>query len=363
MSQPLVSILMGAYNAEKHVGIAVESVVRQSYRDIELLVMDDGSTDRTGEILDYFAQKDQRVRVFHQENIGLTASLNNLIQEAKGEFLARLDADDLAYPDRLAHQVDYLLNKPEVGVVSCWVQHILENGNPTVCYCPPDDQDFITHHIEYGPNPLVHSSVMMRKSILDNVEGPYRFLYSQDIDLWMRLLSHTQFGVVEGVLIVQRQHGGQMSVHNIQMRLELSVYIRELHMRRKNGQEEGDWQEKQRQIVARFTSDQSRRAQAAMSLYLEGRTDLMKQGNRREIIQIFLKAMLMSRAVRTKAFFLLILTLMPFRISIPFLSHRNSRSNLLAGFFRDLDEVTSPQQRSAHEAYLRSLERAYPSYE
>ena len=126
---PLVSVLMSAYNGERFLRGAVESILRQSLRDLELIVINDGSTDATGEILDKCQEGDPRVRVFHQANVGLIESLNRGAGFARGEYIARMDADDIAHRDRLALQMSVLAKHQELGVVGGAIEVIKREWN------------------------------------------------------------------------------------------------------------------------------------------------------------------------------------------------------------------------------------------
>src|SRR5438067_12011849 len=114
--QPAISVIMSVYNAEAFLEAAVQSVLMQSFSDFEFIIIDDGSTDRSNQILQDYARKDNRVRLISRPNKGLTASLNEGLKLARGEFIARMDADDVAAPDRFKIQVEYLRDHPEVSV-------------------------------------------------------------------------------------------------------------------------------------------------------------------------------------------------------------------------------------------------------
>jgi glycosyltransferase involved in cell wall biosynthesis len=107
-SAPLVSVVMSVFNGQAFLSEAVESILQQTLRDFEFVVIDDGSTDGTGDILSTFVERDKRMRVFRQENQGRPKSLNDGIALASGKYIARMDADDIALPDRLGKQVDFM---------------------------------------------------------------------------------------------------------------------------------------------------------------------------------------------------------------------------------------------------------------
>jgi hypothetical protein len=187
---PKVSVLMSVYNAERHVGEAIESILGQTFRDFEFAIFDDGSTDGTSEILRGF--DDERIMlVENDENIGLTRSLNRGLRLARGEYIVRLDADDVALPERLEKQVQFLDTHPDVGLLGCAVEYIDPQGRTLGfqrVYREELDK-LLAYH-----NWFHHSATAFRRECLDRV-GSYReaFRYAQDYDLWLRILE--QYGV------------------------------------------------------------------------------------------------------------------------------------------------------------------------
>ena len=128
MSSPIVSVVMSVLNGERFLREAVESILDQSLREFEFIIINDGSTDFSGSILDSYQHKDPRLRVVHQENMGLVESLNRGCGLARGKYIARMDADDIAIQDRLRWQADFMETHPEVGVVGGAVEVIDTTG-------------------------------------------------------------------------------------------------------------------------------------------------------------------------------------------------------------------------------------------
>ena len=245
-----VSVLMSVYNGEEFLPSAIMSILNQEGVEFELIVTNDGSTDRSGMIVDHFARLDPRVRVIHQENRGIPFSANHMLSLSRGEFVARLDADDIAYPGRLAQQVAYLTARPEVGLVGTWTNYVMADGESIVVVCLPDDDGVIKHSLNGGINPFVHSSVMFRRELLLQLGLTYRFLSSQDYDLWLCLVPHTRFGMVESVLTAYRSHSANMSKHKLDQRMKIRQLITTLHRKRQAGQPEGDWEAQLNEILA-----------------------------------------------------------------------------------------------------------------
>jgi glycosyltransferase involved in cell wall biosynthesis len=209
MKPPLISVLMAVHNGERFLAEAVQSILDQTLPDFEFLIVDDGSTDRTPFLLDDFARRDSRVRVLPQANQGLTQSLNTLLGEARSEFIARMDADDVSHPERFAAQVDYLRRHPACAAVGTGAVVVDATGQPLRGELPPDDPAALREMIRSGQcNPLRHGSAMLRASMLGWLRPVYRFRYSQDFDLWVRLLERHELGMVPRVLYQTREHGG-----------------------------------------------------------------------------------------------------------------------------------------------------------
>jgi len=233
-----VSVVMGVKNGQRYLERAVTTVLGQNDVDLELLVMDDGSTDATGAILANIAERDPRLRVFTQKNRGLGASLNTLIAESDTPLIARMDADDLSLPWRLADQVAYLRSRTEVQMVGTWAAFLGPDGLVRGCQCYPDDDRWLGGQLLAGRNVFVHSSMMMRRSALDRLEGPYRFRFVQDYDLWLRIAELGPVGMVKRVGLVSRWHGARVSGRTFTARRHLHESILALaRERRQTGAE------------------------------------------------------------------------------------------------------------------------------
>jgi glycosyltransferase involved in cell wall biosynthesis len=182
---PRVSVIMSVYNERNYVRHAVDSILAQTWSDFEFLIIDDGSTDDTaGVICEY---TDRRIRLVRQTNQGLERSLNRAILLAQGAYLARMDADDVCRPDRLALQVSFLDQRPSCGLVGscCTVQW---DGDSVPKHTRVPNTDRAIRKRIFRENPFVHSSVMVRRSILDQI-GLYKPEYRWgDYELWCRVL-------------------------------------------------------------------------------------------------------------------------------------------------------------------------------
>jgi glycosyltransferase involved in cell wall biosynthesis len=205
---PKVSVILAAYNAEKYLVSAVQSILDQTFTDFELLLFDDGSKDSTPQIVADFGKKDPRVVPISRANKGLTPTLNEGISRAQGEYLARMDADDLSLPRRFAEQVKYLDEHPECVCLGSRVTLVDPYASPI-----KDTDHKLTHEeIEAGLLKgvgwsIVHPAAMMRADAVRKVGG-YReqFKTSQDLDLFLRLSEIGRLANLAEPLVQYRQH-------------------------------------------------------------------------------------------------------------------------------------------------------------
>ncbi|PLX28259.1 glycosyltransferase [Candidatus Parcubacteria bacterium] len=185
-----VSVLMSAYNAERFIGSAIESILNQSFTDFECVIVDDGSTDNTFEIIEQYRKNDPRIHIVHNEqNIGLTRSLNIGSSHCKGVYIARLDADDVCHQDRLKEQYDFMESHQDIALCGSMARYVDEHGQKIGEKNLPTDYMHIKKKLLFN-NQFVHSSLFMRKHVLD-AEGFYHesFKASQDYELVLRIAS------------------------------------------------------------------------------------------------------------------------------------------------------------------------------
>lgn len=188
---------MPVYNAEKFLHDAIDSVLKQSFENFELIAIDDGSTDESGKILDEYADLDPRIIVRHRENRGLVSTLNESISIAKGSYIARLDSDDIAFPNRFEDQAAILAANPDVVLVAGCFEVFDEDSEYLYREVVPERDEDIKRSM-YLRNPIGHSSVMFRKEAFDRVGG-----YSddcgptEDYELWSRLAKIGKFHSLE----------------------------------------------------------------------------------------------------------------------------------------------------------------------
>lgn len=216
MASPSVSVVMSVFNGEAYLAQAVESILNQTFRDFEFIIIDDGSTDRTPEILAGYARRDRRVRVFPQKNIGRAESLNRGIALSSSPLIARMDADDISEPARLQRQVEFLKGHPDVGLLSCAFEMISEGGGLLRRVDLPLTDSDIRFHMRRW-NAFCHPAVMMKTDAFFSTSG-YRkaLLDADDYDLWLRMAEHTNLANIDEVLLRYRVHPGQASIANME---------------------------------------------------------------------------------------------------------------------------------------------------
>lgn len=203
---------MGVYNGERHLAKGLKSILCQTLTDFEFIIINDGSTDKTGEILDRAANQDTCIKVIHRENAGLTKSLIHGCELARGKYIARQDADDYSYPERIERQFKHLESNPDVVMVSCWGNITGPQGELlSEIRRSTDDAEATALLLNDMVGPAGHGSVMFRKAAYESVGG-YRpaFYFAQDNDLWLRLCQKGKIAYVPKIL-----YSYQMSTESI----------------------------------------------------------------------------------------------------------------------------------------------------
>jgi glycosyltransferase involved in cell wall biosynthesis len=240
----VTSVVMPAYNAERYLSQAIESVLAQTYRDFELIVVNDGSTDHTREIAENYAAQDARVRVYTQTNAGTAPALNRGIELAQSEWVFLMHADDLMRPNRLERQLAFIAEHPELSVASSLVRHIDSKdrviGKDNSCLTTYEAVDKLV-----AANELIgfnHPSVALRKSSVLAVGG-YRqpFWPAEDIDLWNRLVEKGYKVLVQPEFLLDyRMHGSSASISSARVTRQKVRWLKDCMLRRRSGQPEQD---------------------------------------------------------------------------------------------------------------------------
>jgi Glycosyl transferase family 2 len=224
---PLVSVLMSVHNDDAFVAAAIESVLRQTLSDLELIVVDDASTDETPVRLDVFTDR-RIVRVRNQEKLGLAASLNLALDRAQGEYVARLDADDVAFPHRLERQVAEI---GDAGILGTAVHDLDAAGRQGRFHRNPVGPRAVRWHALFS-SPFFHPTVLLAREPLEAHGLRYdpAYLESEDYDLWTRLLQHVDGANLAEALVAKRVHASQASARrrDMQESFQRQVALREI---------------------------------------------------------------------------------------------------------------------------------------
>jgi GT2 family glycosyltransferase len=219
-----ISVIIPAYNAESFIAETLNSVLTQSYRDLEVIVIDDGSTDRTAKIVEKIARGDTRVRLVFQQNAGVAAARNAGIKVVRGEWFAFLDADDIWHPHKLEKQLRRFQQLDEtIGLVYCWSALIRETNDLTGGYIAFSFNGDVGHALTYLNFIGNASAPLIRRSVIEDVGGFDITLKAQqaqgceDWELYMRIAERYQFDVVPEFLVSYRQQSAAMSRNSTSM--------------------------------------------------------------------------------------------------------------------------------------------------
>lgn len=207
-TRPLISVLMSVYNEEAFLNEAIDSILAQTVQNFELIIVNDCSNDRTGEILHGYT--DPRIHVIkNKENKGLTANLNRAIEEAGGVYIARMDGDDIAHKDRFEKELDYLKKHPELQLISCRTETF---GNEQLCSDIQGDSEYLRCRMLVRPV-LAHPGFMARGEVFRELGYRYdeSFRQAQDYELAARLSRSHAIGICPEILLAYRSHKGQVS--------------------------------------------------------------------------------------------------------------------------------------------------------
>jgi glycosyltransferase involved in cell wall biosynthesis len=226
-SHPIVSVVMPVYNSEHYLRAAVESILAQTLSDFELIAVDDGSTDGSASILADFCKQDERVVIISSpQNQGIVSALNRGLQMARGEYIARMDSDDISLPERFERQVEFLETHPQVGVLGSKAIFMDSYGRDIARVGHPIG-DLSIRWTSLLANVFFHPTVMIRRSILTDYDLGYRpdFQSVEDYDLWVHLLAHTQAANLDRPLVRYRVHAESISSQYNQKQKEKHAQI------------------------------------------------------------------------------------------------------------------------------------------
>jgi len=211
-ARPGVTVLLPVYNQAQYIGACIESLLAQTYTNFELLIINDGSTDGTVRVCQSF--QDERIRLItNKENKGIIYTLNRGLKVAQAPLIARMDADDLATPDRLAHQHSYMEKHPEIGGVASWIIKIDAAGNKLkdASALLNDDPTYVTWRLMYD-NPIAHTTMMFPTELVREIGGySKKALHTEDYELWSRIHRIRPIHILPEYLIYYRVHNQSLS--------------------------------------------------------------------------------------------------------------------------------------------------------
>jgi glycosyltransferase involved in cell wall biosynthesis len=229
---PRVSVLIGCWNNADTLRQAIDSILAQTAKDLELIVVDDGSTDRTPELVEGVQKTDERVRYLPLAHMGISRSLNNGLGAARGNYVAFQDADDWSLPERIEREQQQLERRPEVAVVGCRMREVDRRGavlTPRTTFAAGD-----VNSVLLSFNPIPNSCAMVRRhAALDAGGFDPRYRYAMDYDLWLRLAEHHVITTVDQELAVRRMTGSNVAAQRERAQTAETIRMRIEALRRR----------------------------------------------------------------------------------------------------------------------------------
>ncbi len=209
---PEISLIMSVYNGEEYLSEAVESVLNQTFKRFELIVINDCSTDKTGEILDRYAKLDNRVKVYtNEENLRLPSSLNKGMEYASGKYIARMDADDICLPERLEKQYDFMEKNPNIALSSCRFM-TLKKGVISSGGCGGKTDSESVKALLLVTNPILHPGIIAKADVIKSLGYDKNFTCTEDMELWTRfIMAGYEVRIMPEYLMIYRLHDKQIT--------------------------------------------------------------------------------------------------------------------------------------------------------
>ncbi|MEN9389389.1 MAG: hypothetical protein RLY61_473 [Candidatus Parcubacteria bacterium] len=229
MSQdaPLVSVLIPAYNAQKYIEESIRSTLTQTYKNLQVIIVNDASTDRTGAIIEQFRLQDSRIELItNTSNLKMSLSLNKGLAQARGKYIARMDADDISLPERISRQVAYMESHPEVGISGTSMKIVDEDLQQIgIRSYYLTDAEIRKHIFKFSP--FCHPSIIMRKDVLDKAGGyEHEYNPAEDYELYFRLGMHSKFGNIPDFLLMYRTVPNSMTTGGINKMENMTTKIK-----------------------------------------------------------------------------------------------------------------------------------------
>ena len=210
MNNPLISVLMSAYNAEKFIARAIQSILSQSYTNFEFIIIDDGSTDKTSQIIQSFTDN-RIIFIDKQQNFGLVPAPNHGLNIAKGEYIARMDADDESLPERFNLQIDFMEKNQDIYVLGTAMFRVGNNKKKRLMKTPALHAQCL-NELVVGPC-CFHPTVMIRKTAINNIRYDQKYRYAEDYKLWIDLAwNGAKFANLQTPLLNYHWHDNNVSI-------------------------------------------------------------------------------------------------------------------------------------------------------
>ncbi|MEL7354089.1 MAG: glycosyltransferase [Cyanobacteria bacterium J06560_5] len=256
MPRPTLSVVMPVYNTLKYLDAAVESILTQSFDDFEFLIFDDGSTDGSKERLQQYANQDSRIKLFSREHGGLTLLLNEGLKKAKGEFIARMDSDDISEPSRFKAQICFLQQHPDYVAVGSEILRIDPGGLPIGIQGKLENHEDIVHAFLGGKGgAIIHPSAMFKRLAIKEIGG-YRpdCEPAEDLDLFIRLSKVGRLANLPQVLMKYRLHFKRTTDLRRQEQLQkVKLIVQQARVERGLGKLPDNWAQSQKTLTPRET--------------------------------------------------------------------------------------------------------------
>ena len=240
--KPTVSVIMPVYNGEEYLREAIDSVLNQTYKDFEFILINDGSTDGTQKIIESY--NDPRLIPVNQKNQGVARSLNNALKMAKGKYIRRHDADDISLRTELEEQVQFMEDNPEFALLSNQIAYMTDRGKKAHKYRNPQNRFFknkpyrvVDYQTYKKYRPVIHATVLMKTDVVNQLGG-YRteFLTSEDVDLWLRFLDNHKIAVLNSCKYFVRLHSTSATkAHSSSVDFYRNLAIEYAEERRRSG--------------------------------------------------------------------------------------------------------------------------------
>ena len=227
MTTPLVSVLMPVYNGEIYLDEAIESILNQTYRNFEFLIINDGSTDRSEAIISSY--NDSRICLINNpENLRLIATLNRGIDLAKGQYIVRMDADDISLPQRIEKQVGWMEANPDYGLIGSWFEDFDSGSASRVVQYSSDDTHIRIRHL-YQTH-IAHPASVLRKSVIDdhNLRFDPEFVHGEDYAFWVQISAHCKLSNYPEMLVRKRDHAHNVSNKYAQIQSDTCARVKKI---------------------------------------------------------------------------------------------------------------------------------------